>query len=72
MPRVEKDPTEDVCPDYRRDEYQPLRDIIIGNVQDGREEAEEQAVRRLEEAWQAAHQQQVADWEAQQERSISI
>jgi hypothetical protein len=68
MPRIERDPTQDTCPDYQLEEYEEMRNLWTAGVEEGdREAAEERAVRRLEEIWQTAHRRQVEAWEAQQE-----
>ncbi|PPQ87162.1 hypothetical protein CVT24_007288 [Panaeolus cyanescens] len=67
-PRIEQDPTNDTCPNYREDEYEPMRVVFMrAGGQDGQELTEDAAVERLGQIWQESHQRKLEAWRVQVE-----
>ncbi|KAH6918012.1 hypothetical protein BKA70DRAFT_1245937 [Coprinopsis sp. MPI-PUGE-AT-0042] len=54
-----RDPTNDACPDHRSDTWRAVREMMM---QGG--STEDQVTQRLDAAWQASHQKELAEWQA--------
>ncbi|KAF8990658.1 hypothetical protein BDQ17DRAFT_1255603 [Cyathus striatus] len=58
MPRIDKDPSEETCPDYRGKVYEDERLLLIGDAEIPAM-TEDEAAEKLEKMWQIKHQRQV-------------
>ncbi|KAF9012342.1 hypothetical protein BDQ17DRAFT_1321388 [Cyathus striatus] len=64
MPRIDKDLSEETCPDYRGEVYEDERLLLIGDTESPAM-TEDEAVEKLEKMWQIKHQRWVNAWNAQ-------
>ncbi|KAF8976697.1 hypothetical protein BDQ17DRAFT_1267133 [Cyathus striatus] len=64
MPRIDKDLSEETCPDYRGEVYEDERLLLIGDAERPAM-TEDEAVEKLEKMWQIKHQRRVTAWNAQ-------
>ncbi|KAF8999604.1 hypothetical protein BDQ17DRAFT_1427629 [Cyathus striatus] len=64
MQRILEDPSGEVCPNYRNEEYEEERTLLIGD-EGAPAMMEDQAVEKLEKIWQIKHQKKVTAWNAQ-------
>ncbi|EFI28266.1 hypothetical protein CC1G_14290 [Coprinopsis cinerea okayama7 len=66
MARIERDPTNDVCPDFEQEEFEEIREALkrVGG-EGGGELTEEQVIEKLRQAWQSRHDRAVQQWQEQ-------
>ncbi|KAF9004285.1 hypothetical protein BDQ17DRAFT_1424725 [Cyathus striatus] len=68
MVRIDKDPSDDTCPDYRDEDREEERLLLMGDTERP-VMTEDEAVEKLEKIWQIKHQKRVVAWSTSQPRS---
>lgn len=67
MPRINEDPSDEVCPDYGAEEWQTVRQDLIDAQQELEPITHEVAAQRLRATWTVIQRQKIARWNQQKE-----